>query len=185
MKRTLFLLSLALVFTTVNTQAQKFPGLDTSPMDVAFYPGNSANAEFNGPRVKAKIKLYYSRPQLKGRPLSELIPNDKMWRFGANEASEITFYQKVTVGNTKVKAGTYAVFADVKDGKWTFSLHSKLITWGNFLMDGNKEIARVDGVTSTNNENVEALSVMFKEVEGGAHLVVGWGTVIAEMPIKF
>ena len=52
-------------------------------------------------------------------------------------------------------------------------------------MDGNKEIASVGGVASTNSETVEALSVIFKEVEGGAHLVVGWGTVIAEMPIKF
>ena len=76
-------------------------------------------------------------------------------------------------------------FAEVKDGEWTFSLHSKLNTWGNFLMDGNKEIASVGGVASTNSETVEALSVIFKEVEGGAHLVVGWGTVIAEMPIKF
>jgi hypothetical protein len=185
MKRSFLLITLALTLIAFGANAQKFPGLDPSPMDVAFFPGNSANAEFNGPRVKAKIKLYYSRPQLKGRALSELIPNDKAWRFGANEASEITFYQDVTVGNSKVNAGTYAVFAEVKDGEWTFSLHSKLNTWGNFLMDGNKEIASVGGVASANSDTVEALSVIFKEVEGGAHLVVGWGTVIAEMPIKF
>lgn len=185
MKRTLFLLTLALAFVSLNAQAQKFPALDPSPMDAAFFPSNSANAEFSGPRVEAKIKLYYSRPQLNDRPISELVPDGKMWRFGANEASEITFYQDVTIGNSKVKAGTYAVFIDAKGKSWDFVLHSKLNTWGNFLMDGSKEIARVAGAMSTNGDSVEALSVIFKEVDGGAHMVVGWENTIAEMPIKF
>jgi len=185
MKRSLLLITLALAFTALNTQAQKFPGLDPSPLDVAFFPGNSANAEFRGPRVEAQIKLYYSRPQLKDRELSKLVPDGKMWRFGANEASEITFYQDVTVGDTPVKAGTYAVFIDVKGSSWEFVLHSKLNTWGNFLMKGSNEVARVAGAMSTNNDSVEALSVAFKEVDGGAHMVVGWANTIAEMPIKF
>ena len=116
--------------------------------------------------------------------MSELIPADKTWRFGANEASEITFYSNVTIGSTNVKAGTYAISADVKDGKWTFILGSKLNTWGNFLPKGNVEIARVEGEVSTNSEVIEALSVKFKEVDDGAHLIVGWGNIIAEMPIK-
>ncbi|MBO3697055.1 DUF2911 domain-containing protein [Roseivirga sp. E12] len=185
MKRTLILITLALACTALSAQSQKFPGLDPSPLDVAFFPGNSANAEFRGPRVEAKIKLYYSRPQLKDRELSKLVPDGKMWRFGANEASEITFYSDVTVGNKTVKAGTYAVFIDVKGNNWDFVLHSKLNTWGNFLMDGSQEVARVAGAISTNSDSVEALSVAFKEVDGGAHMVVGWGNTIAEMPIKF
>lgn len=172
------------IVTQVNAQ-EEFAALDASPMDVTFFPSNSANAEFNGDRVEAKIKLYYSRPQLKGRPLSDLIPGDKAWRFGANEATEITFYQNVNIGGTKVKAGTYAVSADVKAGKWTFIIGSKVNTWGNFLPNGNKEIARVEGVVSSNSSVVEALSMKFKAVDGGAHLVVGWGNVIAQMPINF
>jgi hypothetical protein len=33
----------------------------------------------------------YSRPLLNGRSLGELAPDGKVWRTGANEATEITF----------------------------------------------------------------------------------------------
>jgi hypothetical protein len=187
MKKTIvsiFAVAVLFIVTQVNAQ-EEFAALDASPMDVTFFPANSANAEFSGDRVEAKIKLYYSRSQLKGRPMTDLIPADKAWRFGANEASEITFYQNVNIGGTKIKAGTYAVSADVKAGKWTFIIGSKVNTWGNFLPNGNKEIARVEGAVSSNADTVEALSMKFNAVDGGTHLVVGWGNVIAEMPIKF
>ncbi len=56
------------------------------------------------------VKVVYSRPQLKGRSLDKLAPKDKVWRTGANEAAEITFYKDVTFGGKEVKAGTYTLF---------------------------------------------------------------------------
>lgn len=188
MKRTLFLLSFALAFVSLNAQAQKFEGIDPSPMDAAFFPSNVPKSDFsNKPYVPAKMKIVYSRPQLKGREMmgSKDVPYGKLWRFGANEASEITFYQDVTIGGTKVSAGTYSVFATPTTTKWTFVLHSKLNTWGNYLLKDSKEIASVEGPVSKSDTKIEALSMMFKEVNGGAHLVVGWENTIAEMPIKF
>ena len=64
--KTLFTLSLALLMAGV-VQAQDFSGLDKSPMDMIKYP--TSNSETN------KIaRVIYSRPQLKGRKLSSLIP---------------------------------------------------------------------------------------------------------------
>ena len=84
-KSTLFstlLFSLLMVF---SVQAQEFPGMDKSPMDAASFPSSY--------RVSDKtIKIVYSRPQLKGRSLSELAPNGKVWRTGASEAAELTLY---------------------------------------------------------------------------------------------
>lgn len=185
MKRTLFLLTLALAFTALNAQAQKFEPLDPSPLDVAFFPANVPKSDFRGDYVPAKVKIYYSRPQLKGRDMMTKHSNGKIWRMGANEANEITFYQDVTIGNTKVKAGTYSLFAEATADKWTFILHSKLNTWGRYtLAKGSEEVARVEGPVSKSDETIEALSMMFKEVDGGVHLVVGWQNTIAEMPIK-
>ena len=81
----LLTLVLALVFNN-ETNAQEFSGLDKSPADIAAYPSSY--------RVSDKaVRVIYSRPQLKGRSLSELAPEGKVWRTGANEAPEITFYQ--------------------------------------------------------------------------------------------
>jgi len=185
MKRSFFLAALTLAFVAVTAQAQNFEPLDASPMDVAFFPTNVPKSDFNGDYVKAKMKIYYSRPQLKGKDKMTSSANGSIWRMGANEANEITFYQDVTIGGKKVSAGTYSLFAEASADKWTFILHSKLNTWGRYtLAKGSSEVTRVDGPVSKSDEKIEALSMMFKEVDGGVHLVVGWQNTIAEMPIK-
>jgi len=57
MKKLIFILLIACVSIT---QAQKFKGLDNSPLDKSTYPVANKITE------KAAI-VYYSRPQLKGR----------------------------------------------------------------------------------------------------------------------
>ncbi len=72
---TLIVIAIALVFTTEIT-AQEFSGLDKSPADISSYPSSY--------KVSDKlIKVVYSRPQLKGRSISELAPSGKVWRTGA------------------------------------------------------------------------------------------------------
>ena len=85
---TLAIMAFAMIFTT-NTIAQDFGWLDKSPMDAAAYPSSYKVSE------KA-VRIIYSRPQLKGRSLAELAPAGKVWRTGANEAPEITFYKDVS-----------------------------------------------------------------------------------------
>ena len=88
-----------IMLSTGELNAQKFSGLDKSPLDMASFPSK-------GDKV---VKIYYSRPQLKGRSLSELTPNGKVWRTGANEATEITFFKDVNFGGKSIKAGTYVL----------------------------------------------------------------------------
>lgn len=188
MKRSFLLFTLAFALIAFGATAQKFEPLDPSPMDAAFFPTNVPKSDFRGTYAPAKVKLTYGRPQLKGRKMmgSKDVPMGELWRMGANEASEITFYQDVTIGTTKVSAGTYSIAAIPTADKWTFVLNSKLNTWGSYtLAKGGNEVARVDGPVSQSDETIEALSMMFKEVDGGVHLVVGWENTIAEMPIKF
>ena len=71
-------------------QAQSFRGLDKSPLDMVNFPASS--------QIQEKVlRVLYSRPQLKGRNLKTLIPNGKLWRTGANESTEITFFKDVEI----------------------------------------------------------------------------------------
>jgi len=174
---TLATLALALVFTT-NLVAQDFGGLDKSPADIASFPSSS--------RVSNKmVKITYSRPQLKGRSLSELAPAGKVWRTGANEAVEITFYQDSKVGGTDIKAGTYSLFSIPGDGEWTVILNSNLNQWGAYSYDESADVARVKASASNDGKSLEAFSIAFKEADGGAHLVMGWGTTRVALPMTF
>ena len=111
MKNTLTLAALALTMAfSSNIQAQDFPGLDKSPMDLSVYPGKEP---------EKVVRVIYSRPQLKGRSMSDLAPEGKVWRTGANESTEITFYKDVTFGGAAVPAGTYSLFSIPGASEWT------------------------------------------------------------------
>ncbi len=171
----LSILMLALVFTT-NISAQKFSGLDKSPMDMAAYPSSYKISD------KA-VRVTYSRPQLKGRSVSELAPAGQVWRTGANEAFEITFYKDANVGGADVKAGTYSLFTIPGEGEWTVILNSNLNQWGAYSYDKKGDVARVSAAASADSESLDAFSIAFKEVDGGAHLVMAWGTTRVALPI--
>src|SRR5690349_20449916 len=94
-----------LAFSTISL-AQQFAALDKSPMDKAYFPNNFAHDRKAGD--KAIIRVTYSRPQKNGREvMGKLVPYGKVWRAGANEATEIKFYQDVELAGKNVKAATY------------------------------------------------------------------------------
>ncbi|MBT8264151.1 MAG: DUF2911 domain-containing protein [Eudoraea sp.] len=167
----------AMVFTT-SAVSQDFSGMDKSPMDMASYPSDYKVSD------KA-LRVIYGRPQLKGRSLSELAPAGKVWRTGANEAAEITFYKDVTFGGTAVKAGTYALFAMPGEKEWTIILNSNLNQWGSYFYDASGDVAKVMGGVSEGSESLEAFSIAYKDVDNGIHMVMGWGTTRVAVPISW
>ncbi|NVJ48545.1 MAG: DUF2911 domain-containing protein [Cytophagia bacterium] len=184
------LILLVCFFGALSLSAQDFPALDASPMDASYFPDGQPLDEVFGRDVRElKIKLVYSRPQLKGRKMlgqEKVAPYGEVWRLGANEAPEITFYEDVTFGDKAVKAGTYALFAVPGEKEWEFILSNKLATWGNYTTNDSHFVARAKtNVISSPEKPIEAFSMMFKEVQGGAHLMVGWENTIVELPIKF
>ncbi|MDO1513774.1 DUF2911 domain-containing protein [Maribacter confluentis] len=165
----------ALLLTTVAT-AQDFSGMDKSPMDMAAFPTDYKIAD------KA-VRIIYSRPQLKGRSMAELAPANKVWRTGANEAPEITFYKDVNFGGKDIKAGTYALFTMPGEKEWTVILNKKLNQWGSYFYDESADVARIKVPNGSDTSSIEEFSIAFKEVEGGAHMVMGWDKTRVAVPI--
>lgn len=177
MKKLLTLTTLVLALAcTTEAIAQKFDGLDKSPMDMTTYPFSHRDAN------KA-VRVIYSRPQLKGRSVSELAKAGEVWRTGANESVEITFYKDAKVGGADIKAGTYSLFTIPGGKEWTVILNSKLNQWGAYSYDQSADVVRVKASASTDGKALEAFSITFKEVDGGTHMVMGWGTTRASLPI--
>lgn len=162
---------------TANLSAQKFSSLDKSPLDAASYPSSY--------KIVDKLaRVTYSRPQLKGRSVSELAPAGTVWRTGANEAVEITFFKDATFGGSAVKAGTYSLFTIPGAKEWTVILNSKLNQWGAYSYDKSADIVRVNGSVSTGKTSVEEFSMTFNDGAAGPELVMGWGTVLVTVPVS-
>ncbi len=172
---TLTTLVLALVLTSVVT-AQEFSGMDKSPMDMAAYPTDYKISD------KA-MRIIYGRPQLKGRSMSELAPTGKVWRTGANEAPEITFYKDVKFGGKDIKAGTYSLFTVPGEEEWTVILNKNLNQWGSYFYDESADVARITVPNGSDATTMEEFSIAFKDVEGGAHMVMGWDKTRIAVPI--
>jgi len=173
------ILSIAILIITLISSteltAQKFKSLDKSPMDATAFP--------NSYKISDKIvKVIYSRPQLNGRDLVKLAPPEKVWRTGANEAAEITFYKDVIFRGKALKAGTYSLFTIPSlEGDWTVIINRARNIWGSYYYKQDQDVIRVSGKTSKVEENIEAFSIMF---EKDMTLKMGWGNTVISVSIK-
>lgn len=178
MKTTTFISSIALgvtLFLGSNVLAQKFPDLDKSPMDMATFPNDHKSPT-------KTVKIIYSRPQLKGRSINDLAPNGKVWRTGANEATEITFYKDATLGKTKIKAGTYSLFTIPESGNLTIIISKDVNVWGAYTYKEANDVARLTVPISKGTESIEALSMVFTKADKGVNLNIGWGDLRVAVP---
>lgn len=167
-----------LMLTNSEFSAQTFAKLDASPMDAASFPSNWREAN-------KLVKVIYSRPQLKGRTLDKLAPNDKVWRTGANEAAEITFYKNVVFGGKEVAAGTYSLFTIPSNKDWTVILSNQKNVWGSYFYDEKQDVVRIKGIASKSDENIEAFSIVFEgENNTDVKMYLGWANTVVTVPIK-
>ncbi|GAA4108221.1 hypothetical protein GCM10022393_04100 [Aquimarina addita] len=168
----LVIIMIASSLTTIN--AQKFADLQKSPTDIAY-----ARSERS---AKPDIKVVYSRPQKKDRKIfGELVPYDKVWRTGADEATEIKFFKDVKLGEKSIPAGTYSLFTIPGEKEWTVIISSVTDVWGAYDYDESNDVARFKVAPSTGKE-VEAFSIAFEKVDAGYHMKLGWDTTIVAVP---
>ena len=175
---------ISFLFTTAAAQT-KLPPVDKSPMDMSYYPaGYPVSKIQDKPTEPLVARVIYSRPQKNGRNVfGELLEYGKVWRMGANEATEIEFYQNVKFGSTKVKKGRYTVYCIPYADKWTVILNKETDTWGSFKYDSKKDVARTDITVQKQQEIAEAFTIVFEKSATGISLIIAWDTVQVNVPI--
>lgn len=161
---------------------------DASPLDLAQYPSGSRFRNFaETPEAKedAKMRVVYSRPQMKGRTIfGDLVKYGEPWRLGANETTTITFFEDVMVGGQEVKKGTYGLFANVDKDEWEFVIHKSVASWGTANHDDEMNVASAKAAVSAHSESVEAFTITFdKKDDKTVHLVAVWDKTMARLPI--
>ncbi len=165
MKKSIFIL-FALFMASAVSFAQKAPA---SPKMTA----ESAN-----------VKVTYSAPSKKGREIfGGIVPLGKVWRAGANEATEVTFAKDVDFGGTKVKAGTYSLFVLPEATEWTFILNPTLKQWGAYGYEKIKDadVAKVKVAAKANDNVVEQLKFNVSD----ASIELMWDNMAAGVSLKW
>ena len=112
----------AFALTTFTSMAQDNQDKSKRPS-----PPETATGTVGG----ATVTINYSSPSVKGRKIwGGLVPYDKVWRAGANEATIFETNKAIKVEGKELPAGKYSLFATPGEKEWTIILNSETGQWG-------------------------------------------------------
>ncbi len=175
--------------TTISNMPRINPSLaytstDISPMDVIYFPADYPVLKMSQEAAPLPVaRIIYSRPHKQGRKIfGALIPYNEPWRLGANEATEIEFFQPVTIQNKKVIAGRYVLYCLPEQNQWTIIFNSNIYSWG-LKQDGAKDVYRFTIPTQKSESAVEYFTMLFEPAKYGVSLTMSWDDVTARLPI--
>jgi tetratricopeptide (TPR) repeat protein len=135
--RLIITITLFLLLTTL-AQAQ------TNPYDGWLVPRESPPASVSQVIGVTEVTIKYDRPAVKGREIwGKLVPYDKVWRAGANEATTITFSTDVKIEGQPLRAGSYALFMIPTPTEWAIIFSKAPKQWGAFTYQETQDALRV------------------------------------------
>jgi hypothetical protein len=173
----LFNLLVAALFSSSFSFAQQDLKIRTSPMTLV-------TAHYKN----TYLKITYCQPQKQGREIfGGLVPYDKVWRTGANEATEITITSDVIVNNTILKAGTYSLFSIPGKEKWTIIFNSDLGLWGSYNYNPKIDVLRFDVPVRLIPDNVayEPFTIRIDQKTDTAELFLLWDKTQVSFSLQF
>ena len=92
----------------------------------------------------SNIEINYGQPSVKGRKIwGELVPYNKVWRTGANEATTFETSIDIKVEDVLLPAGKYALFTIPGENEWTFIFNKTASQWGSFKYDEKQDQLRI------------------------------------------
>jgi len=181
----------ALCFAPVATAQDLHPSRRPSPMGMARTTLDDGTY----------VRVVYSRPYQRGRDnifgseeSGALVPFGKVWRTGANEATEITFTGDVKVAGHDLPAGTYSLFTTPGAEEWKLHFVTTLgLSGTGRFVDGefvpvDLEAATALTVSATpttlaEDDNVDQFTFSFEPTEAGADMVLRWIRTEVRVPI--
>lgn len=147
------------------------------------------------------VKVVYGSPYKRGRDnifgtedSGALVPYGKMWRTGANEATEITLTGDLLIGDQKLPAGTYSIFTVPGPEQWSVQFNSALglSGTGRFDMETRKfepadlpatEVLSLTAPVASLDEEVDQFTFAFDTSDTGTGLCLRWITTEVCVPI--
>jgi hypothetical protein len=184
---TLYLASFLLCTLLSHAQNGRLPAIDKSPMDMSYYPANYPVLKIQDKVSEGPYaRVIYSRPAKNSRTVfGDLIEYDKVWRLGANEATELELFRDARIGNLRVKKGRYTLYAIPTEKNWTLIINRDSDTWGAFKYDPKKDIGRVTIPVEKITDSTECFTMYFEKSGSTVNLFIYWDNYKAVVPMQF
>jgi hypothetical protein len=129
----------------------------------------------------------YSRPLLRGRQLlGDVIPYDRVWRTGANAATQFTTSVPIKLAGMQVAAGTYTLWTAPHMNGVDLIVNKQTGQWGTEY-NGSRNLGTARITTQESSTPVEAFTISivpsYSDTRHGT-LVMEWGTFKWTAPLE-
>ncbi|MEZ5308766.1 MAG: DUF2911 domain-containing protein [Pyrinomonadaceae bacterium] len=154
----------------------------------------SVSAQMRGPRPSQKavveqfvndnvtLRISYGRPNAKGRQLwgaetEALVPNGKVWRAGANEATVFEVSNDVLINGKPLAAGKYSFYAIPTKDSWTLIFNKTWNQWGTNYAEKDDAL-RVMATPGESPKYIESMLYVFEDIKPNeATVILAWGNM--------
>jgi len=117
-------------------------------------PPETVTGKING----ATITINYGSPSVRARKIwGELVPFDKVWRAGANDATTFETDKDLTIEGAKLPAGKYSFFVIPNEKESVIIFNKEAKQWGAYKYDEKKDQLRVKVSPKKASSSVEKL----------------------------
>jgi hypothetical protein len=186
------ILALSGANTTMKVEGEAVASMDFATL-AADFAARDASGEGLGvpsPREQvdvtgggASFQVVYSRPGKRGREIwGGLVPYDEVWRTGANAATIFTTDRDLTVGGTRVPAGSYTLWTTFTASSATLIVNSQTGQWGT-AYDGSQDFARINMERGDLDETVERFTIHIDPTDSGGTLYLRWDRTQFSVPM--
>ncbi|HEY4734682.1 MAG TPA: DUF2911 domain-containing protein [Gemmatimonadaceae bacterium] len=133
----------------------------------------------------ASISIDYSRPHARGRVLlGDVIPYEKVWRTGANAATQFSTSAPISLAGIQLAAGTYTLWTVPHPNGVDLIVNGQSGQWGT-QYDGSRDVGKARMQSSTLATPVDqfTISVAGTGARRGT-LTMEWGSFHWSAPIE-
>ena len=132
------------------------------------------------------IELTYSRPSAKGRDIiGDLVPYNKVWRTGANNATIIKFTDPVEINGKRIDTGSYALYTIPAESAWEVILNKGTSNWGSSGYKESDDVIRFSVPSMKMKNKVETFTMQFADIKPeSCELQLMWEKTVVAVPIK-
>jgi hypothetical protein len=132
-----------------------------------------------------KISVNYGRPSMRGRTImGGLVPYNKVWRTGANEATAFETETDLEFDGVVLPRGSYTLYTLPSAGPWKLIINKQTGQWGT-VYNPELDFARLPMKKETLKNPVEILTISFRRNGAdGAVLVLEWEHTVLSIPFK-
>jgi hypothetical protein len=162
--------------------ADRFAAIETAAGHVRSLSGEDSTRAQIG---NTTFTVDYSRPLLRGRTLlGDVIPYDRVWRTGANAATQFTTSTPIKLGGLQIPAGAYTLFTAPHPTGVDLIVNKRTGEWGTEY-SGSQDLGKAKMTSEVATTPVEAFTISIIPGDNRhGKLVLEWGTFRWTAPIE-